>query len=37
MQNFLKERTAAPYFSNLVWLIRNQLLDLDLTVKNTVE
>ena len=37
MQKFVKEKTASFYFSNLVWLIRNQLLDLDICVKNTVE
>jgi len=37
MQKFVKEKTASFYFSNLVWLIRNQLLDLDICVKNTVD
>lgn len=37
MQNFVKEKTSAFYFSNLVWLIRNHLLDLDITVRNTVD
>ncbi len=37
MQTFVKNKTASYYFSNLVWLIRNQLLDLDITVKNTVD
>jgi len=37
MQTFVREKTAAHYFSNLIWLIRNQLLDLDITVKNTVD
>lgn len=37
MQTFIKEKTASFYFANLIWLIRNQLLDLDLTIKNTVE
>jgi cell division protein FtsB len=25
------------YFSNMVWLIRNHVLDLDICVKNTIE
>jgi hypothetical protein len=37
MQRFIIERTAAHYFSNLVWLMRNHVLDLDLCVKNTTE
>ena len=37
MQKFIREKTAFHYFSNLVWLIRNQVLDLDACVKNTVE
>lgn len=37
MVKFVIEKTANSYFSNVVWLIRNQLLDLDICVKNTVE
>jgi protein CLEC16A len=37
MQKFVKEKTAAHYFSNLVWTLRNHVLDLDISVKNTIE
>lgn len=37
MQRFIIEKTASHYFSNLVWLMRNHVLDLDLCVKNTTE
>ena len=37
MLKFLIEKTANSYFANLVWLIRNHLLDLDICVKNTVD
>ena len=37
MQRFIIEKTAAYYFSNLVWLMRNHVLDLDLCVKNTTD
>lgn len=37
MQKFIKEKTSICYFSNLVWLIRNHVLDLDICVKNTTE
>lgn len=37
MIKFVIEKTANFYFSNVVWLIRNHLLDLDICVKNTVD
>lgn len=37
MQKFVKEKTATCYFANLVWLLRNHVLDLDACVKNTIE
>lgn len=37
MHRFIKEKTAYYYFSNLVWLMRNHVLDLDICVKNTIE
>ncbi|OQR80318.1 protein CLEC16A-like, partial [Tropilaelaps mercedesae] len=30
MQRFIRDRTAAPYFSNLVWFIGKNVLELDL-------
>ena len=37
MQKYVREKTANHYFSNMVWLIRNHVLDLDICVKNTIE
>ncbi len=37
MQKYIKEKTAVHYFANMVWLIRNHVLDLDICVKNTIE
>ncbi|CAF0812734.1 unnamed protein product [Brachionus calyciflorus] len=37
MQKFIIDKTAECYFSNLVWLIRNHVLDLDICVKNTID
>eukprot|EP00128_Syssomonas_multiformis_P006186 Colp12_sorted_trinity150504_noHs@18803 len=35
MLNFILNKTAVPYFSNLVWFIGNQSLDLDKCVHDT--
>jgi protein CLEC16A len=37
MQRFIKDKIAVHFFSNIVWLIRNHVLDLDSCVKNTVD
>ena len=37
MQRFVINKTAFFYFSNMVWLIRNHILDLDICVKCTTE
>ncbi|XP_033751151.1 protein CLEC16A-like isoform X2 [Pecten maximus] len=34
MLRYIKDRTAAPYFSNLVWFIGMHILDLDSCVRN---
>ncbi|XP_041363000.1 protein CLEC16A-like [Gigantopelta aegis] len=34
MLRYIRDRTAAPYFSNLVWFIGNHILDLDLCVRH---
>lgn len=34
MQQFIRDRTAAPYFSNLVWFIGKHILELDACVRN---
>ncbi|XP_056019536.1 protein CLEC16A-like isoform X2 [Ostrea edulis] len=34
MLKYIRNRTAAPYFSNLVWFIGNHILDLDICVRN---
>ncbi|XP_071105280.1 protein CLEC16A-like [Haliotis cracherodii] len=34
MLRYIRDRTAAPYFSNLVWFIGQHILDLDLCVRN---
>ncbi|KAL1453191.1 hypothetical protein WDU94_007356 [Cyamophila willieti] len=34
MLQFIRNRTAAPYFSNLVWFIGNHVLELDSCVRN---
>uniref|UniRef100_A0A8D8M0U4 Protein CLEC16A n=1 Tax=Cacopsylla melanoneura TaxID=428564 RepID=A0A8D8M0U4_9HEMI len=34
MIQFIRNRTAAPYFSNLVWFIGNHVLELDSCVRN---
>ncbi|KAI9565619.1 hypothetical protein GHT06_009411 [Daphnia sinensis] len=33
MLNFIRDRTAAPYFSNLVWFIGNHIVELDNCVR----
>ncbi|XP_061181779.1 protein CLEC16A-like isoform X2 [Saccostrea echinata] len=37
MLKYIRNRTAAPYFSNLVWFIGNHILDLDLCVRNDAD
>lgn len=37
MQAFIREKTAVPYFSNLVWYMGNHILELDSCVRNDVE
>ncbi|UJR31412.1 hypothetical protein I4U23_018905 [Adineta vaga] len=34
MHRFILDRTATEYFSNLVWFIRNQILDFDKILRN---
>lgn len=34
MLQFIRNRTAAPYFSNLVWFIGNHVLELDSCIRN---
>ncbi|ESO85022.1 hypothetical protein LOTGIDRAFT_196246, partial [Lottia gigantea] len=34
MLRYIRDRTAAPYFSNLVWFIGNHILTLDLCVRH---
>ncbi|KAL0278779.1 UNVERIFIED_CONTAM: hypothetical protein PYX00_000494 [Menopon gallinae] len=34
MLQFIRDKTAAPYFSNLVWFIKNHVLELDACVRN---
>lgn len=34
MLQFIRNRTAAPYFSNLVWFIGNHVLELDACIRN---
>ncbi|KAH9495816.1 Protein CL16A [Bulinus truncatus] len=34
MLGYIRDRTAAPYFSNLVWFIGNHILDLDTCVRH---
>ncbi|XP_063380953.1 protein CLEC16A homolog [Cydia fagiglandana] len=34
MLRFIRDRTAAPYFSNLVWFIGKHILELDACVRN---
>lgn len=37
MQEFIRDRTAAPYFSNLVWFIGKHILELDACVRNDTD
>lgn len=37
MLKFIRNKTAAPYFSNLVWFIGNHVLELDTCVKNDAD
>ncbi|XP_011498267.1 PREDICTED: protein CLEC16A [Ceratosolen solmsi marchali] len=37
MLTFIRDRTAAPYFSNLVWFIGNHIIELDICVRNDAD
>ncbi|KAK3607429.1 hypothetical protein CHS0354_035123 [Potamilus streckersoni] len=37
MLRYIRDHTAAPYFSNLVWFIGNHILDLDTCVRNDAD
>jgi protein CLEC16A len=37
MLKFIRDKTAAPYFSNLVWFIGNHVLELDSCVRNDAD
>ncbi|OXU16930.1 hypothetical protein TSAR_007570 [Trichomalopsis sarcophagae] len=37
MLTFIRDRTAAPYFSNLVWFIGNHIIELDTCVRNDAD
>ncbi|XP_058810063.1 protein CLEC16A homolog isoform X2 [Phymastichus coffea] len=37
MLRFIRDRTAAPYFSNLVWFIGNHIIELDTCVRNDAD
>ena len=37
MLSFIRDRTAAPYFSNLVWFIGNHIVELDNCVRADAE
>lgn len=37
MLRYIRDRTAAPYFSNLVWFIGNHILNVDLCVRHDAE
>ena len=37
MLAFIRDRTAAPYFSNLVWFIGNHIIELDTCIRNDAE
>lgn len=37
MLQFIRDKTAAPYFSNLVWFIGKHILELDNCVRNDIE
>ena len=35
MLDFIRNKTAAPYFSNLVWFIGNHVIDIDNFIQST--
>ena len=37
MLSFIRDKTAAPYFSNLVWFIGNHIVELDNCVRADAE
>ncbi|XP_052263692.1 protein CLEC16A-like isoform X3 [Dreissena polymorpha] len=37
MLRYIRDRTAAPYFSNLVWFVGNHILNLDICVRNDID
>ncbi|KAK0169864.1 hypothetical protein PV328_010499 [Microctonus aethiopoides] len=37
MLAFIRDRTAAPYFSNLVWFIGNHIIELDTCLRNDAD
>ena len=37
MLRYIRDKTAAPYFSNLVWFIGSHVLDLDICVRHDIE
>ncbi len=37
MLQFITNKTAAPYFSNMVWFIGNHILELDACIHNDVK
>ncbi|XP_033117712.1 protein CLEC16A-like, partial [Anneissia japonica] len=37
MQTYIRNKTAVPYFSNLVWFIGNHVLNLDTCIRNDVD
>ncbi|EAT42579.1 AAEL005902-PA [Aedes aegypti] len=37
MLQFIRDKTAAPYFSNLVWFIGKHILELDACVRNDID
>ncbi|XP_014476432.1 PREDICTED: protein CLEC16A isoform X3 [Dinoponera quadriceps] len=37
MLAFIRDRTAAPYFSNLVWFIGDHIIELDICVRNDAD
>ncbi|GAB6025945.1 hypothetical protein CHUAL_011914 [Chamberlinius hualienensis] len=37
MLKFIRDKTAAPYFSNLVWFIGSHVLELDLCIRNDAD
>lgn len=37
MLTYIRNKTAVPYFSNLVWFIGNNVLNLNTAVKHDVE